>query len=345
MKGRLFVFTFVIFVVFALVLCGRTAEAQEPQALLPDAPKPRTGIIVGTVTDLNNDTVTGATVVLAGPAPKVSRTVVSNDNGFFEFNDVEPGTTYQVTVSAEGFANWTSPPLILKPGQYAILPGSKLRIAEAHTSITVTPASSEEIAREQVKIEEQQRVFGVIPNFYVVYDHNAAPLTPKLKFRLATKVLIDPVTILGVAAVAGINQAGDLPNYGQGAQGYAKRFGAAYATGATDIMIGGAILPSLLHQDPRYFYQGTGTKKSRAWHAISSTFITRGDDGSRQPNYSTIGGDLASAAIANAYYPPADRGPGRVFQNVLINSGERALANLAQEFVLGRITSKGKDKK
>ena len=166
-----------------------------------------------------------------------------------------------------------------------------------------------------------------------------------LKFRLATKVMIDPVTILGVAAIAGINQAGDVPNYGQGAQGYAKRFGAAYTTGATNIMIGGAILPSLLHQDPRYFYQGTGTKKSRAWHAISSTVITRGDDGSRQPNYSTIGGDLASAAIANAYYPPSDRGPGRVVGNVLIISGERALANLVQEFVLRKITSKPKDQK
>lgn len=347
MKGCVFVFV-PVFVVFALVLCvcgSRTAQAQGQANLLPDAPKARPGIIVGTVTDVNNDTVVGATVVLAGAPPKDPRTVLSNDNGFFEFNDVEPGTTYHVTIRAQGFANWTSPPIILKPGQYAILPGSKLRIAEARTTITVTPASSEEIAREQVKIEEQQRIFGIVPNFYVVYDYNAAPLTPKLKFKLAARVLIDPVTILGVAAVAGINQAGDIPNYGQGAQGYAKRFGAAYTTGATDILIGGAILPSLLHQDPRYFYQGTGTKKSRAWHAISSTFITRGDDGSRQPNYSTIGGDLAAAAIANAYYPPADRGPGRVFQNVLINSGERALANLAQEFVLGRITSKGKEKK
>jgi Carboxypeptidase regulatory-like domain len=342
------VHAFVLVFIFALVLClcgSRTSEAQEQSALLPDAPKPQTGIIVGTVTDVNDDTVIGATVVLEGPAPKDPRTLLTNDNGFFEFKDVEPGTTYHVTVSAPGFANWTSPAIILKPGQYAILPGSKLRVAEARTTITVTPASSEEIAREQVKIEEQQRIFGIVPNFYVVYDHDAAPLTPKLKFRLATKVLIDPVTILGVAAVAGINQAGDLPNYGQGAQGYAKRFGAAYTTGATDILIGGAILPSLLRQDPRYFYQGTGTKKSRAWHAISSTFITRGDDGRREPNYSTIGGDLASAGIANAYYPPSDRGPGRVFQNVAINSGERALANLAQEFVLGRITSKGKDKK
>jgi Carboxypeptidase regulatory-like domain len=321
--------------------------AQEQPTPLPDAPKPKTATIVGTVTDVDNDAVAGATVVLEGPAIKNPRTIVSNDNGFFEFNNVEPGSTYHVTVRAQGFADWISPPVSPNPGQYAILTGSKLHIAQALTTITVAApaASPEEIAAEQVKIEEKQRIFGIIPNFYVVYDRNAAPLTPKLKFRLATKVLIDPVTILGVAAIAGINQAGDVPNYGQGAQGYAKRFGAAYTTGATNIMIGGAILPSLLHQDPRYFYQGTGTKRSRAWHAISSTVITRGDDGSRQPNYSTIGGDLASAAIANAYYPASDRGPGRVFGNVLVNSGERALANLVQEFILRKITSKPKDQK
>jgi hypothetical protein len=108
-------------------------------------------------------------------------------------------------------------------------------------------------------------------------------------------------------------------------------------------MIGGAILPSLLHQDPRYFYQGTGTKKSRALHAISSTVICRSDDGRRQPNYSTIGGDLAAAAISTAYDPASDRSAGRVFTSALINTGERALANLAQEFLLRRLTSKAKD--
>ena len=332
----------------ALVLClcgARAAQAQEQQTLLPDAPKAQPGIIVGTVTDVNNDTVVGATVVLVGPVSKSQRTVMSNDNGFFQFTNVEPGTSFHVTVTAQGFADWTSPEIVLKPGQYAILTGSKLRIAEARITINVSPQSTEEIATEQVKIEEQQRIFGIIPNFYVVYDQNAAPLTAKLKFELATKVLIDPVTILGVAAVSGINQAADIPNYGQGAQGYGKRFGAAYATGATDIMIGGAILPSLLHQDPRYFYQGTGTHRSRAWHAISSTFICRGDDGRREPNYSTIGGDLASAGIATAYYPPSDRGAGRVLQNVFINTGERSLANLAQEFVLRRLTSKTKGQK
>jgi Carboxypeptidase regulatory-like domain len=332
----------VAMVAVLLCLCGaRTPGAQEPQMLLPDAPKPEPAIITGTVIDVNNDTVPGATVVLAEPGLKDPRTIVTNDNGFFQFTGVEAGT-YQVTVSAQGFANWTSAAITVKPGQHAILTGSKLHIAKALTTVNVTPQSSEEIATEQVKIEEQQRVFGIVPNFYVVYDHNAAPLTAKLKFKLATKVLYDPVTIIGVAAIAGINQAGDVPSYGQGATGYAKRFGASYASGATDIMIGGAILPSLLHQDPRYFYQGTGTTKSRAWHAISSTFICRGDNGLLQPNYSTIGGDLAAAAIATSYYPSSDRGAGKVFGTAAINTGERALSNLVQEFILRRLTSNTK---
>jgi len=332
--------------VFALVvcLCGpRISKAQEQPSLLPDAPRQQPGIIVGTVVDVNNDTVPRATVVLEGPALKDPRTVVSNDNGFFQFNDVQPGT-YHVTVSAEGFANWTSPAVILRPGQYAILTGSKLNIAKALTTITVASplASPEEIATEQVKIEEQQRIFGFIPNFYVAYDRNAAPLTAKLKFQLAAKVAFDPVTFFGVGIAAAAEQAGNNPNYPQGWKGFGERYGAAYTNGFTDIMIGGAILPSLLHQDPRYFYQGTGTNKSRVLHALTTPFVTRGDNGQRQPNYSTIGGDLASAAISNAYYPASNRGVGLVFGNFLIGTGQRAAANLAQEFILGRVTHKGK---
>jgi hypothetical protein len=328
--------------VFALVIClggSRTSKAQEQLTALPDAPKPKPGIIVGTVTDVNNDAVPGATVALAGSALKDPRTVVSSDNGSFQFNDVEPGT-YQVIVSAQGFANWTSPAIMLKPGQYAILPVSKLRIAEALTTITVASpvASLEEIAAEQVKVEEQQRIFGFIPNFYVSYDRNVVPLTAKLKFKLATKALFDPVTVIAVAGFAAIDQAADNPDYGQGAKGYAERFGSGYADGAIDIMVGGAILPSLLHQDPRYFYQGTGTTKSRVLHAISSPFITRGDNGQRQPNYSTMGGDLATAALANAYYPESNRGVGLFLGNFFIATGQRALANVAQEFILRRIT-------
>ncbi|MGB8731633.1 MAG: carboxypeptidase-like regulatory domain-containing protein [Candidatus Sulfotelmatobacter sp.] len=329
---------------FVLVLflgVSSTSRAQEQPTALLDAPKAQPGIIVGTVVDVNNDAVPGATVALQSPILTDPLTVVANDNGFFEFNGLEPGTPYHVTISAQGFASWSSPDVTLKPGQYLILTVSKLRIAEALTKVTVG-YSAEELATQQVKIEEQQRIFGFIPNFYVSYDQNAAPLTTKLKFKLALKVSFDPVTFFGVGLLAASQQAGDNPNYRQGWIGYGERYGAAYANGFTDIMIGGAILPSLLHQDPRYFYQGAGTNKSRAVHALASPFVCKGDNGLWQANYSTIGGDLASAAIANAYYPPSNRGLGLFFGNFFINTGQRAAANLAQEFILRRLTPKAK---
>jgi hypothetical protein len=331
---------------FALLLClcgSRNSTAQEQLTLLPNAPRPEPGIIIGTVIDVNGDAIPGVTVVLEGPTLKNPRTLVSNDKGFFEFNGVDP-ETYHVKISAQGFADWSSPDLALKPGQYVILSVPRLQIATAFTSVTVG-YSAEEVATEQVKLEEKQRIFGIIPNFYVSYDQNAAPLTAKLKFRLAGKVAFDAVTFIGVVIAAGAEQAGNHPNYPEGAKGYAERYGAVYANGFTDIMIGGAILPSLLHQDPRYFYQGTGTTKSRVLHAVSFPFMCRGDNGRLQPNYSTIGGDLGSAAIANAYYPASNRGLGLFFGNFLIGTGQRAAANLAQEFVLNRVTHRARNQK
>ena len=329
--------------VLAIYLCGSVAsKAQQQLTLLPDTPKPEPGIIVGTVVDVNDDVIPGATVRLEGPVVSDSRMAVSNDNGFFEFKNLEPEIGYHLAVSAQGFANWTSPEIMLKPGQYVIVKGSKLQVAMALTTVTVG-YSAEEVATEQVRIEEQQRIFGFIPNFYVSYDQNAAPLTTKLKFELAAKVSFDPVTFFGVGIAAAAEQAGNHPNYPQGWKGFGERYGAVYTNGFTDIMIGGAILPSLLHQDPRYFYQGSGTAKSRVLHALTTPFVTRGDNGQRQPNYSTIGGDLASAAISNAYYPASNRGVGLFLGNFLIATGQRAAANLAQEFILRRITHKAKD--
>ena len=301
-----------------------------------NAPMPQTGHITGTVSDVNNDVLSGATVVLEGLGLKDPRKVISDDNGFFEFVQLDPGT-YHITITAEEFADWSSPDLILSPGQYLILPASKLLIAKAVTAVNVSD-SSVEVATEQVKVEETQRVLGIIPNFYVVYEPNPAPLTTKLKFQLALKTSSDAATILGVGVLAGINQAGDTPDYVQGAKGYAQRYGAAAADGFSDIMIGGAILPSLLHQDPRYYYQGTGSNKSRAFHALSSPFVCKGDNGKWQPNYSSIGGDLGSAALSNTYYPASNRGAGLVFQNFLITTGERMLSTVLQEFVLHKLT-------
>jgi hypothetical protein len=162
-----------------------------------------------------------------------------------------------------------------------------------------------------------------------------------MKFQLALKVSTDPVTAAGVFAMAGIRQAADSPDYGQGWGAYAKRFGATAANGFSDIMIGGAILPSLLHQDPRYFYQGTGTTGSRIRHAMFSPFVTRSDSGKPVPNYSSLGGDLAAAGISNLYFPRANRGVGLVFGNFAIGTAERIGASLAQEFIIGRFTKRG----
>ena len=308
------------------------------------APGLQTGNISGTVIDVNGDLVPGATVVLDGPVLEDHRTILANENGLFEFDGLKPGTPYRVTISAKGFVDWTSPAVILKPDQYLFLTDIKLQVAGGVPSVNVA-SSTEQIAIEQVRIEEQQRVFGFIPNFYVVYDPNAVPLTVKLKFKLAFRAATDPVTFVAVAFMAGIYQAASTPDYVEGAKGYGQRMGSSYTDGFTDIMFGGAILPSLLHQDPRYFYQGTGTKKSRALHAFLSPFVCKGDNGRLQPNYSSVGGDLISGAISNSFYPSSNRGAGLLFENAAITTASRIIDSLAQEFVLRKFTSKGKNKK
>lgn len=323
---------------FALV-AGAVALAI-PEHLLAQEAELKLGNIVGTVTDVNGDPVPDATVELESSDGVERRAIVTPDNGYFEFHGVKPGIRYEVGVSAVGFAGWSSPTITIGPGEFKIVTGIQLRI---HTELTEVQVHYDpvEVATEQLKVEESQRVFGIIPNFYVTYDKDAAPLTAKMKFQLALKVSVDPVTIAGVAFYSGVQQAGDTPNYGQGAKGYGERFGANAATGFSDIMIGGAILPSVLHQDPRYFYQGTGTTSSRIRHAVFSPFVARGDNGSWQPNYSSLGGDLAAAAISNTYYPRSDRGVGLVFGNFAIGTAERIGASLAQEFIIGKYTRRG----
>jgi Carboxypeptidase regulatory-like domain len=317
-------------ITLSITMHGQTVQGTEP--------KP--GKLIGTVTDVNGDPVANATVTLETPESDDRRTLVTPENGFFEFNDLKPATPYQVNITAKDFADWTSPAITLEPGQFKIVTGIQLRIATEHTTVDVR-YDPVEVATEQFKSEEKQRVFGIIPNFYVSYESDPAPLTTKMKFELALKVSIDPVTGAGVALVSASKQAGNTPNYGQGWGAYGKRFGAVAADGFSDIMIGGAVLPSLLHQDPRYFYQGTGTTGSRIRHAMFSPFVAKGDNGKWQPNYSSLGGDLASSALANLYYPRSNRGVGLVFGNFAIGTAERIGASLAQEFIIGKFTRRG----
>jgi hypothetical protein len=282
---------------------------------------------------VNDGPVPGASVAIQGSDSSDVRSVTTNENGFYEIRDVVAGRPYEVKVRAEGFAEWDSPMLTLSPGQSTILDVANLRIEEVQTSVTVTPASSDEIATEQVKSEEKQRGFGIIPNFYAAYASNPAPMNTRLKYRLALRVARDPFTFAGVALVAGIGQAADHPAYVLGAKGYGERFGANYANSFTDIMLEGAIFPSLLHQDPRYFYKGTGTTKARVAHVLYSLIATKGDNGKWQPNYSGLGGNLASAAISNAYYPTANRGAGLVLQGFGTMMGEHLAVRMLDEFV------------
>jgi len=169
-------------------------------------------------------------------------------------------------------------------------------------------AAREKAAAEQLKLQEKQRVMGVMATFNTTRDPNALPLTPKQKFQLFFKSSTDPWPFLLAGAVSGIGQADDsYPEWGQGAQGYAKRYGAAYSDAFIGNFFGNAVLPSILHEDPRYFQKGTGSHVSRVLWAAASTFWCKRDNGKWGPNYANVGGNLIGAAIARAYYPASER--------------------------------------
>jgi Carboxypeptidase regulatory-like domain len=300
----------------------------------------KTGSIRGAVTDVGDDPVSDAAVVLHGPAGE-PLAAVTKDDGSFAFPNVTPGIVYQINVTAEGFTEWSSS-VTVEPGQEKILSDVKLRILAVQRAVTVS-YSSKEVAAQQLKAEEHQRVLGFIPNLYVTYEPHPEPLTTKMKFHLAYKDLTHPVFFVRVAQWAGVQQARDNPSeWGQGATGYGKRLGAGFADATTGSLISNAILPSLLHQDPRYFYQGTGTRWSRARHAMLAPFVCKGDNGATQPNYSEWGGSLIGYSISTAYYPSSSRTVGHVFENFGIDMGIHVVGSLAQEFILAKFTSKHK---
>jgi hypothetical protein len=328
---------------------GPSASGQSPPSQVAQAapdvetdvveqpPEPQVpGSISGTVVDGTGAVVVGARVRLTDAGQSPFQEVRSGDTGQYSFAEVVPGG-FQISVAAPGFATQTASGT-LRSGEVYLAQPVRLPLATFSTEIQVR-VSRVEVAEEQIKAQEKQRVLGVFPNFYVSYVANPVPLTPKQKFDLAAKSMIDPVTFALTAVGAGVQQAqNDFSGYGQGAQGYAKRFGAGYVDNATSTFIGSAILPSLLKQDPRYFYKGTGSVGSRILYAIANSVICKGDNQRWQPNYSAILGGLASGGISNLYYPPKDRGAALVFENTLIGTGETAVFNVLQEFVLKRFT-------
>lgn len=210
------------------------------------------------------------------------------------------------------------------------------------------PEARKQIAEQQVKQQEHQRILGIFPNFNTSNVPDAVPLTPKQKFRLTLASILDPVTFAVAGADAGVSQWEDsFKGYGLGAQGYGKRLGASYADTADGALIGNALLPSLLHQDPRYFRKGTGSFMSRLGYAISTTVICKGDNGHWEPNISNIGGNFIAGGISNIYYPSTDRGASLTIDRALTVTAEGSLGAIADEFwpdVSRRISKKRNNK-
>jgi len=345
----------------ALVLCilffgvSPAAYTQElsklitDEADLPDAPsfasspqssnRQSTATISGYVTDVNGGIVPTARITLQSQEGLPDRTEPADATGFFSFNNL-PAGTFKIKVTATDLQPYESFEIPLRAGENRQLPIIALPIATSNVTVQVV-VTQEQVANEQVTAQIQQRVFGIFPNFYTSFVWDAAPLNPKQKFRLAFRSATDPVTFFTTGFLAGIQQARDTyPDYGQGAEGYAKRYGADYADIFVGRMLGAAVLPSILHQDPRYFYQGSGSFGSRTWHALSSAFICRGDNGKRQFNFSHILGNFAAGSISNLYRPDNDRGIVLAIDNALLHTAANAAGNLAREFALKNITTK-----
>jgi len=196
-----------------------------------------------------------------------------------------------------------------------------------------SPASLHDEAEEQLKQEEAQRVMRIIPNFNTSFIPNAAPLSARQKFELAFRGAVDPFQFAAAAIDGAISQSRNgFDGYGEGAQGYAKRFGASYADSFDSAMIGNALLPVLLRQDPRYFRKGTGGFANRFFYAISTSVRCRNDKGKWVPNYSDLLGSLAAGGISNLYYPASDRGVGLTLQRAMTQAGEGAIGAVFFEF-------------
>ena len=329
--------SFLSVALLTLILPART-QSQQPASI--QTPQQSAGSINGSVVDATGAVVVGARVTLTPADRSPAQEVLADGAGRFSFANALPGD-FQITVAAASFAPQTFS-AVLHPGEVYNAPPIVMAVGVANVVIQVG-ASQAQVAQEQIKAQEKQRVLAFVPNFYVTYVPDPAPLNTKQKFELAWKTTVDPVSFVLSGALAGVEQWQDLyPGYGQGAEGYGKRFGASYADLASSTFFGGAIFPSLLKQDPRYFYKGTGSKRSRVLHALASAVICRGDNKRWQPNYSSILGTLAASGLSNAYYPEKDRGVALTFENAAIGTGANAAINLLQEFVVRKLTPNAK---
>ena len=315
-----------------------SGTAAQSEALSPaPAEAPTVAEVSGFITDTDAAAIPGARVLLEDAQFKILRQATAGPAGEFSFQGLGAGS-YNLKISAKGFSSWKVDGLTLRAGETRVL--TTITLGVEALSSSVNAITVEDLAEQQISAESRQRILGILPNFYVSYVPHAAPLTRKQKFKLAIRVSDDPVTFFTNGITAGIEQAqGELSGYGPGFGGYATRFAASYGDRVTATFFGAALLPSLFHQDPRYFYKGTGSLTSRALYAVSTVVICKGDNGHWQPNYSNVLGNLAAGGLSTLYYPRTDQHSVQVtVDNTLIGTATGAFGTLFQEFLLKHLT-------
>jgi hypothetical protein len=178
------------------------------------------------------------------------------------------------------------------------------------------------------------RMFGVLPNYKTINDPDRqfSPLTAKQKFGLV-KHYFDPFTFAFTSITAGIDQAtNNKAGYGQGMEGYGKRYGADFADGFTNELFVTGFFPTIMHEDPRYFRLGHGSAWKRTGYALSRILISHGDSGKPRFNSSEFLGNIASGGISMLYYPQGDRSVSGVFTRMTVGIGYDSLFNILKEF-------------
>lgn len=319
------------------VLHAQTAGTNGP---LPQEPTPQPATMVGDVVDSHNDLVPGAKVrAFEIDHPADEHTTVADDAGHWELHNLTSGN-WTVFVTFPQLSTFEAPKVNLKPGERQEIQGIVLTIPATSADITVT-MTVEQVAEQELKDQEHQRALAIFPNFNTSYVWNAAPMTAKQKFRLSMRSTLDPVSFGTAAAVSGYQYATNkYPEYGNGFEGYAQYYGAAWGTIFIGHTIGYAVFPAIFRQDPRYFYMGPGgTNKQRAVHAIMSSVLARGDSGHTQFNYSHILGNFTAGYISKTYHPGTNKGIGLAVDNTLIGVVGQMGVNLVREFALKRIST------
>jgi outer membrane lipoprotein SlyB len=317
---------------------------EDPSALQAVSTSAATGTIHGSVTDQSGALVPYASVILLAahdasthPTSLEAARTITDASGNFTLSGV-PAGSFRIAIAAVGMLA-KEVDGTLQAGATLQLPTVQLRIA-SDTEVNVT-FTQKELAQAEMQMEEKQRVLGIFPNFGVAYDWNAPPMTTAQKYNVAFKSVVDPVSLLFTAAVAGIQQANNTySGFGSGPAAYGKRFGAALATGTTETFLNSAILPQVFHQDPRYFWKGTGTRRQRLLYALSTTFRCRSDrDGHWETNYSNILSAYGAGALSNLYYPAANRnGAGLTIANGTLALAGSAVNSVVEEFFSRRFT-------